>query len=326
MTQKPAKPVKSVTKTSRFLREYMPDIIDPTPDLTADYSARFVIEAHPVHGRLVRLGETLDQILKAHDYPPQIANLLGEACVLAVLVGASLKFEGRLILQAQGDGVVRYVVADYDTRGGLRGFCRFDPEELAALVAANEGSFQSLGAQALLGKGTFIMTLDPEDHGERYQGITPIEGESLALCAETYFRQSEQVPTQIKLACSEYTDIDGAHWRAAGAMIQAIAGDETRGDTKAAFQHIRALFETLGEEELTDFDLPADRLLFRLFHEDGVRLSAPKPVHKLCRCTQERVEGLVRSFTAEEQAEMLEADGQVHITCEYCSKTFFVEP
>lgn len=320
MTDKAAKPVKSVTKTSSFLREYMPDILDPTED----YSARFVIEAHPVHGRLVRLGETLDQILKAHDYPPQIANLLGEACVLAVLVGASLKFEGRLILQAQGDGVVRYVVADYDTKGGLRGFCRFDPEELAALVAANEGSFQSLGAQALLGKGTFIMTLDPENHGERYQGITPIEGESLALCAETYFRQSEQVPTQIKLACTEFAGEDGPNWRAAGAMIQAIAGDATRGDTKDSFQHIRALFETLGEEELTDFDLPADRLLFRLFHEDGVRLSAAKQIHKLCRCTQERVEGLVQSFTDEEQSEMLEADGKVHITCEYCSKTFFV--
>ena len=320
MTDKAAKPVKSVTKTSSFLREYMPDTLDPTED----YSARFVIEAHPVHGRLVRLGETLDQILKAHDYPPQIANLLGEACVLAVLVGASLKFEGRLILQAQGDGVVRYVVADYDTKGGLRGFCRFDPEELAVLVAANEGSFQSLGAQALLGKGTFIMTLEPENHGERYQGITPIEGESLALCAETYFRQSEQVPTQIKLACTEFAGEDGPNWRAAGAMIQAIAGDATRGDTKESFQHIRALFETLGEEELTDFDLPADRLLFRLFHEDGVRLSAAKQIHKLCRCTQERVEGLVQSFTDEEQSEMLEADGKVHITCEYCSKTFFV--
>ena len=320
MTDKAAKPVKTVTKTSSFLREYMPDTLDPTED----YSARFVIEAHPVHGRLVRLGETLDQILKAHDYPPQIANLLGEACVLAVLVGASLKFEGRLILQAQGDGVVRYVVADYDTKGGLRGFCRFDPEELAALVAANEGSFQSLGAQALLGKGTFIMTLEPENHGERYQGITPIEGESLALCAETYFRQSEQVPTQIKLACTEFAGEDGPNWRAAGAMIQAIAGDATRGDTKESFQHIRALFETLGEEELTDFDLPADRLLFRLFHEDGVRLSAAKQIHKLCRCTQERVEGLVQSFTDEEQSEMLEADGKVHITCEYCSKTFFV--
>ena len=301
-------------------RDFMPD----TFDTTEDYSARFVIETHPVHGRLVRLGDTLDQILKAHDYPDVIANLLGEACVLATIVGASLKFEGRLILQAQGDGAVRYVVADYDTKGGLRGFCRYDPEAVAQLVAENEGKFVSLGAQSLLGKGTFTMTLDAENHAERYQGITPIEGESLALCAEHYFAQSEQVPTQIKLAVSQELGADGKCWRAAGAMIQAIAGDETRGDTKESFQHIRALFETLGEEELTDFELSADRLLYRLFHEDGVRLSALKGVFKLCRCSQERVEGLVQSFSTEEQREMLEDDGKVHITCEYCSKTFLV--
>ncbi len=298
----------------------MPD----SSDIAEDYSARFVIETHPVHGRLVRLGGTLDEILRAHDYPDVIANLLGEACVLATLVGASLKFEGRLILQAQGDGAVRYVVADYDTRGGLRGFCRYDEGELNALIAANEGSFQSLGAQTLLGKGTFIMTLDPEDHAERYQGITPIEGESLSLCAEHYFAQSEQVPTQIKLAVSEFKGDGPAQWRAAGAMIQAIAGDESRGETKESFNHIRALFETLGEDELTDFDLTADRLLYRLFHEDGVRLSALKQVFKLCRCSQDRVEGLVQSFSDEEQRDMLEADGKVHITCEYCSKTFLV--
>lgn len=283
-----------------------------------DFSARFVIEAHPVHGRLVRLGATLDQILGAHDYPEPVANLLGEACVLAVLVGASLKFEGRMILQAQGDGCVRYVVADYDTRGGVRGFCRYDEDELNALMAANAGSFQSLGAQALLGKGTFIMTLDPEGQMERYQGVTPIEGESLSLCAEHYFAQSEQVPTQVKLAVAQ----DSGRWRAAGMMIQAIAADETRGDTRESFQHIRALFETLGEEELTDFELGAERLLYRLFHEDGVRLSPAKAVFRLCRCTQDRVEELVSSFSAEEQSDMREADGKVHITCEYCSRTF----
>lgn len=283
-----------------------------------DFSARFVIEAHPVHGRLVRLGATLDQILGAHDYPEPVANLLGEACVLAVLVGASLKFEGRMILQAQGDGCVRYVVADYDTRGGVRGFCRYDEDELNALMAANAGSFQSLGAQALLGKGTFIMTLDPEGQMERYQGVTPIEGESLSLCAEHYFAQSEQVPTQVKLAVAQ----DSGRWRAAGMMIQAIAGDEARGDTRDSFQHIRALFETLGEEELTDFELSAERLLYRLFHEDGVRLSPAKAVFRLCRCTQDRVEELVSSFSAEEQSDMREADGKVHITCEYCSRTF----
>jgi molecular chaperone Hsp33 len=283
-----------------------------------DYSARFVIEAHPVHGRLVRLGDTLDQILNAHAYPEPIANLLGEACVLAVLVGAALKFEGRLILQAQGDGPVRYVVADYDTRGGVRGFCRFDEGELNALILANEGGFKSLGARALLGKGTFIMTIDPDGQMERYQGVTPIEGESLSLCAEHYFAQSEQVPTQVKLAVTQ----DEGRWRAAGMMIQAIASDDARGDTRESFQHIRALFETLGEEELTDFELSAERLLYRLFHEDGVRLSPAKPVFRLCRCTQDRVEELVSSFSAEEQSDMREADGKVHITCEYCSKTF----
>ncbi|MDI7775615.1 Hsp33 family molecular chaperone [Asticcacaulis sp. EMRT-3] len=290
-----------------------------------DYSARFVIETHPVHGRLVRIGDTLDQILKAHDYPDLIAGLLGEACVLAVLVGSSLKFEGRLIMQAQGDGPVRYVVADYDTRGGLRGFCRFDAGELEALVAAHEGSFVRPGAKDLLGKGTFIMTLDPENQMDRYQGVTPIEGESLALCAEHYFAQSEQVPTQVKLAVAEVNGPDGPKWRAAGAMIQAIAGDQTRGETKESFDHIRALFATLGEDELTDFDLTADKLLYRLFHEDGVRLAPAKPVFRLCRCSQERVEDLVLSFSEDEQREMREADGRVHITCEYCSKTFYVE-
>ena len=283
-----------------------------------DFSARFVIEAHPVHGRLVRLGATLDQILNAHAYPEPVATLLGEACVLAVLVGAALKFEGRLILQAQGDGPVRYVVADYDTRGGVRGFCRFDEGELSALIAANAGGFQSLGARALLGKGTFIMTIDPDGQMERYQGVTPIEGESLSLCAEHYFAQSEQVPTQIKLAVTQ----EAERWRAAGMMIQAIAGDAARGDTQESFDHIRALFETLGEEELTDFDLGADRLLYRLFHEDGVRLSPARDVFRLCRCTQDRVEELVASFSAEEQSDMRESDGKVHITCEYCSKTF----
>ncbi len=300
--------------------EFMPETDAPTED----YSARFVIETHPVHGRLVRLGDTVDSILKAHDYPEVIANLLGEACVLATLVGASLKFEGRLILQAQGDGAVRYVVADYDTRGGLRGFCRYDEEDLGRLIAGNEGSFQSLGASALLGKGTFIMTLDPEDQAERYQGITPIEGESLSLCAEHYFAQSEQVPTQIKLAVSGVDGPQGRQWRAAGAMIQAIASDESRGDTRESFDHVRALFETLGEEELTDFELDVSRLMYRLFHEDGVRLSPPKTVFKLCRCSQERVETLVQSFSDDEKREMVEPDGKVHITCEYCSKTFLV--
>jgi molecular chaperone Hsp33 len=295
------------------------------PDLpVSDFCARFVIENQPVHGRVTRLGVALDQILKAHDYPAPIANLLGEACLLAVLVGSALKFDGRLILQAQGDGAVHYVVADYDTKGGVRGFCRFDPDAVEALMDANAKQFTGLGAQDLLGKGTFMMTLDAENSDERYQGITPIEGDSLSLCAEQYFAQSEQVPTQIRLAVTLVETPDGPMWQGGGAMIQALASDISRGETMEGFTHVRALFATLGEDELTDQALTIDRLLFRLFHEDGVRLYAPTLVSKLCRCTQERVEGLVQSFSEDEKSDMAESDGRVHITCEYCSKTFFV--
>ncbi|MEM9963876.1 MAG: Hsp33 family molecular chaperone HslO [Asticcacaulis sp.] len=287
-----------------------------------DYAARFVLDTLPVHGRLVRLDESLNEILSAHDYPAPVANLLAEACVLAVLVGSALKFDGRLIMQAQGDGAVRYVVADYDTSGTLRGFCRFDEGELNALINANAQEFTLLGAQDLLGKGTFLMTLEPDNGGERYQGVTPIEGESLSLCAEYYFAQSEQVPTQIKLAAAQ----EDGRWRAGGAMIQALASDDSRGDTREAFTHVRALFATLGEDELTDFSLDAERLLYRLFHEDGVRLSAPFPITRKCRCSQEKVEELVKSFPGEDQADMIEADGKVHITCEYCSTTYYIEP
>jgi molecular chaperone Hsp33 len=138
-------------------------------------------------------------VLTRHDYPEPVANLLGEACALAALVGSSLKFEGRLIVQAQGDGPVRYVVADYDTSGGLRGYCRFDAEEVAK---ASEG-FVRPGAKTLLGGGVFIMTLDQGADMDRYQGVTPIEGETLALCAEQYFAQSEQTPTRVRLAVGQ---------------------------------------------------------------------------------------------------------------------------
>jgi molecular chaperone Hsp33 len=161
-----------------------------------DLVAAFQIENWPVRGRLVRLGSVVDNILTRHDYPEPVADLLGEACTLAALVGASLKFEGKLIVQAQGDGPVAYVAADYDTSGGLRGYCRFDPERVEA---ASHG-FVRPGAKTLLGSGIFIMTVDQGARMDRYQGIAPIEGETLALCAEHYFAQSEQVPTRVRLA------------------------------------------------------------------------------------------------------------------------------
>ncbi len=287
-----------------------------------DVVSAFQIEGLPVRGRVVRLGAAVDEVLTRHDYPEPVANLLGEACALAALVGSSLKFEGRLIVQAQGDGPVRYVVVDYDTSGGLRGYCRFDPEEVAK---ASEG-FVRPGAKTLLGGGVFIMTLDQGADMDRYQGVTPIEGETLALCAEQYFQQSEQTPTRVRLAVGQADTGEGLKWRAGGILIQSIAGDETRGETKEAWNHAQAFFETTGEDELIDPTIDSPTLLWRLFNEDGVRLIEEKPLRSFCRCSDDRIAVVIQSFTEAEKAEMVEPDGKIHVTCEYCSRVYAVAP
>ena len=288
-----------------------------------DLVGAFQIEGEPVRGRVARLGPAIDEILRAHAYPEPVANLLGEACALAALVGSNLKFDGRLIVQAQGKGPVRYVVADYDTSGGLRGYCRFDE----AGVAAVSDGFQRPGARTLLGEGVFIMTVDQGPDMDRYQGVTAIEGETLALCAEQYFAQSEQTPTRVLLAVGQ---VDGPEnrqvWRAGGVLIQNIAEDEARGSTEEAWSRTQILFETLGEDELIDPELASSTLLWRLFHEDGVRVFGPQPLHAFCRCNQERIETVLKSFDAQERADMIEADGKIRVTCEYCSQVYAVAP
>jgi molecular chaperone Hsp33 len=289
--------------------------ISPVPD---DAVTAFQIEGEPVRGRLARLGPAVDEILLAHDYPEPVANLLGEACALAALVGSNLKFDGRLIVEARGNGPVRFVVADYDTSGGLRGYCGFDAE---AVAAATKG-FVRPGAKSLLGEGHFMMTVDQGPDMDRYQGVTAIEGETLALCAEQYFAQSEQTPTRVRLAVGQ---TDGL-WRAGGMLIQSVAEDDARGSTTEAWQRTQAFFETVGEDELIDADLSSQHLLFRLFHEDGVRVFGSQPLCAFCRCSQERIENVLKSFDPAERSDMIEPDGQIHVTCEYCSKAYSVAP
>ncbi|HZZ69347.1 MAG TPA: Hsp33 family molecular chaperone [Phenylobacterium sp.] len=287
----------------------------PVPD---DAVTAFQIEGEPVRGRLARLGPAIDEILRAHDYPEAVANLLGEACALAALVGSNLKFEGRLIIEARGNGPVRFVVADYDTSGGLRGYCGFDAEQVAAAATG----FARPGAKSLLGEGHFMMTVDQGPDMDRYQGVTAIEGETLALCAEQYFAQSEQTPTRVRLAV---TQADGL-WRAGGMLIQSVAEDDARGSTTEAWIRTQAFFETVGEDELTDPELSSQHLLFRLFHEDGVRVFGSQPLRAFCRCSQERIETVLRSFDAADREGMVEPDGKIHVTCEYCSKLYAVAP
>jgi molecular chaperone Hsp33 len=289
--------------------------------LPDDRVAAFQIEDQPVRGRIVRLGPAIDAVLSAHAYPDAVAELLGEACALAALIGSSLKFDGRLIVQAQGDGPVRYVVCDYGTEGTLRGYCRYDADELAALTAGDARP----GAHRLLGKGVFVMTLDQGPDFDRHQGITPIEGDSLALCAEHYFMQSEQVPTEVRLAVGHVTNDAGSIWRVGGMMIQRLAADAARGDTEDAWDRARALFNTISADELIDPMVPSETLLYRLFHEDGVRLEAAHPLEARCRCSPDRIATVLDSFTDAERAEMVEPDGKIHITCEYCATVYALE-
>jgi molecular chaperone Hsp33 len=294
----------------------------PNPPVPDDQVAAFQIEGEPVRGRLARLGPAVDEILRAHDYPECVANLLGEACALAALVGSNLKFDGRMIIEARGNGPVRFVVADYDTSGGLRGYCGFDEAEVAR---AGQG-FVRPGARTLLGDGHFMMTVDQGPDMDRYQGVTAIEGETLALCAEQYFAQSEQTPTRVRLAVGQADVGEGLRWRAGGVLIQNIAEDDARGPTEEAWVRTQALFETIGEDELIDPQLSSNHLLFRLFHEDGVRVFRAQPLRAFCRCSQDRIENVLKSFAPAERADMIETDGKIRVTCEYCSKVYAVEP
>ena len=217
---------------------------------------------------------------------------------------------------------MRYVVCDYDTSGSLRGYCRYDE----AAVAEVAKGFARPGAKTLLGGGVFIMTVDQGPDMDRYQGVTAIEGETLALCAEQYFAQSEQTPTRVRLAVGQSDLGEGPRWRAGGMLIQNIAEDDARGSTAEAWNRTQAFFETIGEDELIDPTISAETLLFRLFHEDGVRVFTPKPLAAFCRCSQERIETVLASFGPDERAEMVEDDGKIRVTCEYCSKVYAVDP
>jgi molecular chaperone Hsp33 len=260
--------------------------VTPSPAALDDnLVAPFQIEGQLVRGRVARLGSVVNDILSRHAYPDAVANLLGEACALAALVGSGLKIDGRLILQAQGDGPVSFVVADYDSDGALRGYCRYDE----ARVAQAGAGFARPGARTLLGDGIFIMTVDQGPDTERYQGVTPIEGETLALCAEHYFAQSEQTPTRVRLAVGQVLDEGALRWRAGGLMLQNIAEDDARAPTRDAWETARAMMETVGEDELIDPALSSDQLLYRLFHEEGARLFRARPLKAFCRCSQARI-------------------------------------
>ncbi|HRK18777.1 MAG TPA: Hsp33 family molecular chaperone [Hyphomicrobiaceae bacterium] len=294
----------------------------------------FSTDKSGISGRLIRLGPAVDTILDRHGYPDAVAEALGEALTLTGLVGTGLKFDGRLILQTRTDGPVGLVVANYDVPGKLRAYAQFDN--------ARAGALQPAGGAALLGNGHMALTIDPGGDMDRYQGIVALDSQTLTEAALGYFRQSEQIPTFIRIAVARHF-LDGAwHWRAGGIMLQRIARgggtdagrdltDEERdarldGEDDEDWTRTRLLAETVEDHELIDPMLTPERLLYRLFHEEGVRAHAPVALVAECRCSRERVHDMLKSFPPSDLVDMREADGSVAVTCEFCSTTYRFAP
>ena len=294
------------------------EMTSTTQDL--DSALGFTIPRRHARGRLVRLGPTLDLILGAHGYPPVIEKLLAEAIVLAALLGSTLKHDGsQLTLQAQAEGgAVELLVADYKS-GEMRGYIRHDPQRLAEMP-----SDPSLFA--LFGKGYLAITFDQAVTGERYQGIVPLEGGSLAEAAESYFSQSEQLPSLVRLAATRLPD---GHHSAGGILIQHLPeGEEGRDRIHTRldhpeWDHVRALGQTISTAELTDPGLTLETVLWRLFNEeDEVRAMTPVSLSRGCRCDPDHIRGVIARFHPDERAEMADEAGEIHIDCEFCAKRF----
>ncbi|MEZ5996663.1 MAG: Hsp33 family molecular chaperone HslO [Hyphomonadaceae bacterium] len=286
-----------------------------------DIVAPFSLDRAPVRGRIARAGATIDAILRRHDYPWPAAMLLGEALTLAALVGSLLKVEGRLAVQAQGQGLVPLLVAEH-TGGGLRGYARLSDGAQAKLTNAAR-----LAPAELLGSGTLVLTLDQGADAAPYQGVVPLDGDTLAACAENYFRVSEQTDTGIHLAVGEVMSRDAPPlWRAGGILVQRIAGDATRGDTSEDWSRASILFGTLTDEELIDPDLSGDRLLYRLFHEEGVRMGDASALADRCTCDQARLTNVMRQFPPDELRDLVEPDGLLHARCQFCARTYEIDP
>lgn len=289
------------------------------PEIFTDQILNFTLPARDARGRAVRLDAVLDEVLSAHDYPAPIRHLLAEALVLAALIGGLLKDAGaQMTMQAQTQGgVVKLLACDYRA-GEVRGYVDFDAERLAGL-----GSNPSLFA--LFGKGYLAITFDGVAGGERYQGIVPLEGESLANACENYFVQSEQVPTLIRLGIRN--DPDGCV--AGGILIQHLpAGEDGRERLHARldhpeWEHVSILGGTIRHDELLDDALSMEAIVWRLFHEeDSIKVEAGAKVTRGCRCSIEHYQSVLSTFPAQELDEMRDDDGVIKVDCAFCSRIF----
>lgn len=291
------------------------------PAPATDSILGFTVPGRSARGRVARLDATLDAILRAHAYPEPLARVLAEALVLTALVGSTLRGdEGQMTMQAQAQGgPVDLLVCDY--RGGeLRGYLRFDPARIDEV-----GPRASL--QTIFGQGYLAITLDQTASDERYQGIVPLEGDTLTHAVESYFDTSEQIPTLLRVAVAR----EDGRWRAGGLLVQHLPGGELGGPrlhverAHPDWEHVAALGGSISEAELVDTSLPLDDLLWRLYHEEETRVLPSIDLVRGCRCSPDYIKGVLARFAEPELAEMREADGKVKVDCAFCATLFHID-
>ncbi|MBW8708797.1 MAG: Hsp33 family molecular chaperone HslO [Alphaproteobacteria bacterium] len=304
----------------------MPDKMEPASPY-GDFVLPFDIAKAGVRGRLVRLDAASARALSAHALPEAAARVAGEVVALGALLGSALKLDGRLTIQTKGDGPLDLVTADYygadEVRArGVRGYARLDAERFAGLA---DKAFA-----ALAGTGALAITIEPKMGGKTYQGIVELSSAGIGASAETYFAQSEQLPTVIKLAAAPlYVAGDPVpHWRAGGIMLQmtpdaAKAGVESRSDD---WDRLSLLLKTVEDLELVDTSLAPETLLWRLFHDDEVRVQPPEPVIFRCDCDATRITTVLKSYTPEDRAGLADPDGIIRARCEFCGKRHEIPP
>jgi len=280
----------------------------------------FRLEDADVRGRLVRMGSAIDTILSAHDYPEEVATLLGEALTLAAVMAGSFKFEGRYTLQTSGDGPVTLMIADFSTNGDMRGYAVYDAEALAAVADSGTAT-----VPRLLGNGLLAFTVDQGADMETYQGVVRLEGGTLADCAHEYLRQSEQLSAAIRL---DVAPTDNG-WRAGAIMLEQLAGtpEEARSedDVEDNWRRAVAMMSSAKASEILDPELAGGSLLYRLFNEDGVRVYDSSEVHAKCRCSRARMIIVLASFNPDELIDMV-IDGKISSTCQFCNAEYAFTP
>jgi molecular chaperone Hsp33 len=292
----------------------------------------FAVKPLGVRGRIVRLGPVIDDILARHDYPEPVSALVAESVALTAMLGTALKFDGKFIVQTKTTGPVQMLVADFVSPGGVRGCAKFSKPRVEELEKPDQ--------RHLLGEGILGMTVDQGQDMERYQGIVPLKNSTLSDAAHDYFKQSEQIPTRLRVAAGPLLarGEKQTHWRAGAILVQHLPSEggyspmpEMQGDAPESARieieeddnwvKAKLLLDTVEDHELLDPTLTAEEILYRLYHEDGVTVYPAIPISRHCTCSRETVSTMLQNFSSTDRADMVK-DGAIEVTCEFCSTPY----